>query len=94
MDETGKQHKFEIRQDWEVDQQTVKDITNLYFDMLDDKSKMEDRLRCVRIGRMLSHLFWLFVGLKQIDDPNIDLNMVYYVKRRYEEFMKLYKEIV
>jgi hypothetical protein len=47
-------------------------------------------MRAVKIGRLLSHLFWLFVGLKQIDDPNIDLNMTYYVRRRYEEFMKLY----
>jgi hypothetical protein len=47
----------------------------------------------VKVGRLLSHLFWLFVGLKQIDDPNIDLNMTYYVRRRFEEFMKLYEEM-
>jgi hypothetical protein len=47
-------------------------------------SAYPERERSVKIGRLLSHLYWLFVGLKQIDDPNIDLDMVYYVKRRYE----------
>ncbi len=71
-------------------------MINLYFDMLEgeQKTSFEERWRNVRIGRMLSHLFWLFVGLKQIDDPNIDLNMTYYVRRRYEEFMKLYNELI
>lgn len=73
----------------------MKNITNRYFDLLEmnKKSSEEERMRQVKIGRLLSHLFWLFVGLKQIDDPNIDLNMTYYVRRRYEEFMKLYNQL-
>lgn len=80
-----------------MDEGTVKEITNLYFDMVegnDKKSTWEERCRMVKVGRLLSHVFWLFVGLKQIDDPNIDLNMTYYVRRRYEEFMNLYKTMI
>lgn len=97
VDQLGKQHKFEIRKDWEVEEGTVKEITNLYFDMVegnDKKSTWEERCRMVKVGRLLSHVFWLFVGLKQIDDPNIDLNMTYYVRRRYQEFMNLYKTMI
>ena len=54
-------------------------------------SSYYEREKSVKIGRLLSHLYWMFIGLKQIDDPNIDLDMVYYVKRRYEEFFKLFK---
>ena len=44
----------------------------------------------LKVGRMLSHLYWLFVGLRQIEDEMVgDMNMVYYVKRRYEEFMRI-----
>ena len=36
---------------------------------------------------MLSHLFWMVVGLKQIDDGRIEFSMVYYIKRRQQELM-------
>ena len=38
----------------------------------------------VQLGRTLSHLFWMIVGLKQIDDKRIGFSMVYYIRRRYE----------
>ena len=52
---------------------------------------LEEAQREVRAGRMLSHLIWFFVGVKQVKDPKITLDMQHYIKRRYEEFMKLYQ---
>lgn len=36
----------------------------------------------------MSHLIWQIIGLRQIDDKRIELDMVYYVQRRTEEFSK------
>ena len=45
----------------------------------------------VELGRVMSHIFWLAVGLKQIDDKKIGFSMVYYIRRRYEEFSKHFR---
>ena len=44
----------------------------------------------VQMGRVMSHLLWLIIGLKQIDDRRILFDMRYYIKRRCEEFHKHY----
>lgn len=36
----------------------------------------------VQLGRVLSHLFWMIIGVKQIDDVRIGFSMVYYIRRR------------
>lgn len=38
----------------------------------------------VLIGRMISHLFWFFIGVKQIKDDKIEFDMKYYIKRRHQ----------
>ena len=37
----------------------------------------------VQLGRVMSHIFWLVIGLKQIDDKRIGFSMTYYIRRRY-----------
>lgn len=54
----------------------------------------EDWAYFTKLGRTLSHLFWMIIGLKQINDPRIEFSMVYYVKRRKEEFMRHFKELL
>ena len=51
-------------------------------------TKQEDLKRYVQIGRVLSHLIWQIIGLRQINDKRIAIDMVYYVQRRGEEFAK------
>lgn len=55
---------------------------------------LDDAKQEVEVGRLLSHLFWLFIGVKQVRDPKITIDMQYYIRRRFEEFMKIYKTIV
>jgi len=52
------------------------------------RNKPEDWRRYVQIGRVLSHLLWLIIGFRQIDDKRVSIDIVYYVKRRSEEFVK------
>jgi hypothetical protein len=42
----------------------------------------------VQLGRVLSHLFWMIIGLKQINDGRIGFSMVYYIRRRQQEFLR------
>ena len=37
---------------------------------------------------MLSHFFWLMVGLQQIDDESMGMDMTSYISRRMEEVLK------
>jgi hypothetical protein len=41
-----------------------------------------------QVGRMLSHLFWMIIGLKQINDVRIEFDTVEYVRRRQLEFSR------
>ncbi len=62
-----------------------------YFAMVGVEVK--DVARCVEVGRMISHLYWAFVGVKQVDEE-IGIDMVYYVRRRREEFFAYYHKLV
>jgi hypothetical protein len=41
-----------------------------------------DRLTYVQVGRVMSHFFWMIIGLKQVNDPRISFDMTYYIQRR------------
>lgn len=41
-----------------------------------------------QLGRVLSHLFWMIIGLKQINDTRISFSMVGYIKKREEQLQK------
>ena len=47
----------------------------------------------VEVGRLLSHLFWFFIGLKQINDLP-DLDMIGYIRIRHEQFFKFYQKLI
>ena len=55
------------------------------------RSTQSDLDLYVQTGRVLSHLFWISVGLKQIDDKRIGFSMTYYIRRRCEEFHKHFR---
>ena len=67
-------------------------IETYYFNIHCDIS-LEEAVHEVEIGRMLGHLFWFFIGLKQINDLE-ELDMIGYVHIRHEEFFKFYKRLL
>ena len=83
---------FEIRADLEVSAELRQRMIEEYFGELgrhyEFPNSPGDLEQYVRVGRMLSHLFWMVVGLKQIDDGRIEFSMVYYIKRRQQELMR------
>lgn len=85
---------FEINEELELEGSLKKELVKTYYDIIcEEEYDLEEALVEVTKGRMLSHLFWFFIGVKQIRDPKISLDMKYYVKRRYEEFFKLLKQL-
>lgn len=85
--------KFEIKPELELEEKTRNLLIDKYYKDIGANISQEDARREVEVGRLLSHLFWLFIGVKQVRDPKLKIDMQYYIKRRYEEFSKIYERI-
>lgn len=83
---------FEIREDLEMEEGLKDSLIRAYFEGLGASIIGESTLKqwryFVQLGRVLSHLFWMIIGLKQIDDARIGFSMVYYIRRRQQEFLR------
>ena len=58
-----------------MDKGLQRELTELYYKELGGDVGLEEAEREVQVGRMLSHLFWLFIGVKQIKDPQLKIDM-------------------
>lgn len=38
----------------------------------------------VEVGRLMSHYFWMFIGVLSFEDKDCTLDLNYYIQRRYE----------
>ena len=82
--------KFCILEERELSSETKNNIIKIYYDIVQKDMKFEEAEKEVKVGRILSHLFWFFIGLKQINDLP-DLDMVSYVHIRHSYFFKFLK---
>jgi len=58
-------------------------LISKYYDAIGSGLSLEEAGKEVEVGRLLSHMFWLFIGVKQVKDPKITIDMQYYIRRRY-----------
>lgn len=76
----------------------MNEIIKMYFSELKNTyncgNEFKKWLYYTKIGRVLSHFFWMIIGLKQINDVRIEFSMVYYIKRRKQEFFKHFEELL
>jgi len=83
---------FEIREDLEMEEGLKEGLIISYSKGLRASLEQEFSLKqwryYVQLGRVLSHLFWMIIGLKQINDGRIGFSMVYYIRRRQQEFLR------
>lgn len=67
-------------------------MMEIYYNILRSKynvsSNQKDWIWYTQLGRVLSHLFWMIIGLKQINDIRISFSMVGYIKKRREQLQK------
>ena len=77
----------------ELSSNIKKSIIREYYGTIKAEVSEEEAEYEVQVGRMLSHLFWFFIGLKQINDLP-DLDMIGYIRIRHEQFFKFYQKLI
>ena len=86
------EHTFLIDEQAELPLPLKNQMIRTYFNGLKEgypiKGQLADWQRYVKLGRVLSHLMWMIVGLKQINDKRIGFNMVDYISQREINFHK------
>jgi thiamine kinase-like enzyme len=86
------QTSFDIRDEWEMNDTLKEKVISSYFGSLKRsycfKNTKKDHHIYIELGRVLSHLFWITIGLRQINDKRINYNMVAAIQKRCEQVVK------
>lgn len=82
---------FEIKPEWELSKASKQAIIDRYFSVLGLPVSREKQLHLVEVGRLLSHYFWMLVGLQSFEDADCQLDLNYYVTKRIEYIQKYLK---
>lgn len=84
---------FEIKPDWELSKEAKEAIIHHYFNTLGLSVEWERQQRLVEIGRLLSHYFWMVIGLQSFEDSDCQLDLNYYIQRRVEYIGKYLRQL-